>query len=79
MSQLIGVVAKPSHLAQQVGVVGAGVRVEFAAHDQGTDKGFTGQAAQVRLVVEMAQFPVVEPQRNLVRAFAFGRQRSAPR
>lgn len=55
MGQLIGVVAKPSHLAQQVGVVGTGARMEFSAHDQAADIRLTGQTGQIRLPVEMAQ------------------------
>ena len=79
MGELVGVVAKPCHLAQQVGMVGAGARVEFSTQDQGTDITLTGQAAQIRLPVEVAQFSVVEPQRDLVLPLAPDGQRAASR
>ena len=70
MGQLIGVVAKPSHLAQQVGVVGTGTRMKFCTHDQCAQVFFARQAAQFGLAVKMAQFPFIEPQRDLVVSFA---------
>lgn len=77
VGQLVGVVAQACDLAQQIGMVGAGARVEFGTHDQAAQVFFTGQAAQVRLTVEMPQFLVIQPQRDLMRTFASCCQRSS--
>ena len=45
MGELVGVITQARHLAQQVGMVGAGAWVEFSTQDQGTDITLTGQAA----------------------------------
>ena len=79
MGELVGVVAKARHLAQQVGVVGAGARVKFSAQDQGTDIGLTGQTGQIRLPVEVTQFMIIEAQRDLVLPCTPDGQRSASR
>lgn len=79
MGELVGVITQARHLAQQVGMVGAGARVKFCAQDQGTDITLTGQAAQIRLPVEVAQLPVVEPQCDLMLPLAPDGQRAASR
>ena len=79
MGELVGVITQARHLAQQVGMVGAGARVKFCAQDQGTDITLTGQAAQIRLPVEVAQLLVVEPQGDLVLPLAPDGQRAASR
>lgn len=77
VGELVGVVAETRHLAQQVGVVSTGARLEFGTHDQGPQVFLAGQAAQVRLTVEMPQFLVIQPQRDLMRTFASCCQRSS--
>lgn len=77
VGQLVGVVAQACDLAQQIGMVGAGARVKFGAHDQTADIGLPGQTGQIRLPVEMAKFPVIESQCDLVRTFASCCQRSS--
>ena len=77
VGELVGVVAETRHLAQQVGVVSTGARVEFGTHDQAAQVFFTGQAAQVGLAVKMPQFLVIQPQRDLMRTFASCCQRSS--
>lgn len=77
VGELVGVVAETRHLAQQVGVVSTGARVKFVAHDQAAQVFLAGQAAQVRLTVEMPQFLVIQPQRDLMRTFASCCQRSS--
>ena len=79
MGELAGVVAQARHLAQQVGMVGTGTLVEFSTQDQGTDITLTGQAAQIRLPVEVTQFLIIEAQRDLVLPFTPDGQRSASR
>ena len=70
MGELVGVITQPRDLAQQVGMVGTGARVEFCSHDQCAQVFFARQTAQFGLAVKVAQFPFIEPQRDLMVSFA---------
>src|SRR5699024_10258709 len=76
VGELVGVITQPRDLAQQVGMVGAGARVKFCAHDQTSDIRLTGQTAQINLPVEVTQFLIIEAQRDLVLPFTPDSQRT---
>ena len=61
MGELVGVVAQARHLAQQVGVVGAGLRLHLGPGDERPQVFLTRQAAGFGLPREVLQLPLRQP------------------
>ena len=70
LGKLVGVIAKPSHLVKQVGMVNAGPRLQLRPHDEGAQKFLTGKAAEFHLGLQVGQFLFVQMEGNDMVSFS---------
>ena len=72
LGKLVGVVAKPGYLVEQIRMVIAGPCPQFRTHDKGAEEFLTGQAACFHLRFQMGQFLFVQVEGDDVVSFSHG-------